>query len=171
MPVARVGSPDQRPRAPDRGDDVEDRLTGGGGGVLVHDQVGVGSAGDHAVHAVGRQGGEVVLECEPCSIAPAAGCQDDQGLVGEVTERCSMVPRGRGLAVLVERALKMARGSRPTSAPNPVWPRTKAMRRHGRRCRRSPRCRAMSPLSRPIPARWSPRAPFRRPRRGSGRRR
>jgi hypothetical protein len=103
-------SPEQRPSAPDRGDDVEDRLTGGGGGVFVHDQIVVGSAVDHAVRAVGRQAGQVVLRRFPWGITPAAGCQDNQWLVAEVTERCSLICRGRPLHVLVARALNMASG-------------------------------------------------------------
>src|SRR3954470_8559358 len=84
--------PDERFCAPDSCDDLEDRLTGGCGGVLVLDEVDVCGAGDYAVHAVGRQGRELVLECKPCGIAPSARCEDDQGLVGELVERRSVVP-------------------------------------------------------------------------------
>ena len=40
----------------------------------------------------------------------AAGGQDDQGLVGEVTQGGSLLARGRRLDVLVDRAAKRAWG-------------------------------------------------------------
>jgi hypothetical protein len=49
----RSGSPDQAPWAPDRCDDVQDRLRGGSGVFFVCDQALVGGAGNDAVHAVG----------------------------------------------------------------------------------------------------------------------
>jgi len=46
----------------------------------------VGGAVDDPVHAVGRQGGQVILLGGPAGGTPAAGCQDDQRLVGEVLQ-------------------------------------------------------------------------------------
>ena len=51
----RSGSPDQRPRAPDRCDDVKDCLRSGDGVLFVRDQRCVGGAVDDAVRAVGRE--------------------------------------------------------------------------------------------------------------------
>src|SRR5665647_3677730 len=42
--------------------------------------------------------------------ASAAGCQDDQRLVREVTQRCGLFHRGVRLDVLVDRAAKIACG-------------------------------------------------------------
>ena len=52
--------------------------------------------------------GHVVLPRRPGGITAAAGCWDDQRLVGEVTQRCSLVHRGSRLDVLVDRATNMA---------------------------------------------------------------
>ena len=87
-------------------------MSGGGGVLLVRDQRVVGGAVDHAVRAVGRQGGQVVVGSNPVGITSAAGCQDDQGLVGEVIEGRSLPRRGVRLEVLVDRALQIA-GGRP----------------------------------------------------------
>ena len=106
----RSGSPDQRPCAPDRGDDVKDRSSGGGGAFPVLDHRCVVGALDDAVDAVGRQGGQSVLLRRPAGGTSAAGRQDDQRLVGEVTQRCRLLHGGVPLDVLVDRAAEIACG-------------------------------------------------------------
>ena len=73
---------------------------------LLEDQVWVAGSVDYAVHAVGRQGGRLVLRRHPGGVAAAAGGQDDQRLVAEVGERCGLVFRCVGLEELVDGAAK-----------------------------------------------------------------
>lgn len=73
-------------------------------------RVWVAGSVDYAVHAVGRQSGRLVLRRHPGGVTPTAGCQDDQWLVAEAGERCSLVFRCIGLEELVDGAAKTGRG-------------------------------------------------------------
>src|SRR6266567_8604857 len=104
--MPRYRSLHERLVATDRRDDIDDGLGGHGSICLLEDQVWVAGSLDHAVRAVGRQGGRLVLRRHPGGVTPTTGCQDDQWLVAEVGERCSFVFRCIGLEELVDGAAK-----------------------------------------------------------------
>ena len=65
---------------------------------------------DYAVDAVGGQGGQSLLLRRPLGRTSAAGRQDDQRPVPEVTQRCRCLRGGARLDLLVDRAAEMACG-------------------------------------------------------------
>ena len=71
----------------DRVHDVVDCPARGGGLLLVLDEAHVGRTVDGAVHAVGGQGGQVVLLLGPAGGASASGGEDDQRFGAEVSKR------------------------------------------------------------------------------------
>ena len=91
-------------------DDVDDGSRGAGRALLVGDQSLVICAVDGAVGAVGRQGRQVVLGRYVGGRATDAGCQDDQGLVGEAVQSCGLLGGGVALDELVDGAAEVVRG-------------------------------------------------------------
>lgn len=99
-------SAEQRLSAPDRRDDLPDCLCGGRGVFLVRDKSFVGGAVDDAVHAVGGQGGQVVLCRRPGRVVPHSGgvvltCREVEGDEGDI----GVGERGCRLSVILKIAL------------------------------------------------------------------
>ena len=87
-----------------------DCLAGGGGLLLVLDEVRVGRTVDGAVHAVRGQGGQVVLLLGPAGGASASRGEDHQRFGAEVSKGCGVLRGGAGVDVLVDGAAKVAGG-------------------------------------------------------------